>query len=216
MAPKILPEAIDAYLTALVPDRELELRKMEAYADKVGFPIIGPACGHFCYQLARLMGARRVFELGSGYGYSTAWFARGVKENGGGTVYHVVWDADLSAQARGHLTTLGFADVVQYRVGEAVEILRKTNETFDMVFLDIDKQGYPAALPVMKERLRPGGVMLVDNMFRRGTIVDPNETSAANEGVRTFTRTVVEDPDWIASIVPLRDGLMMAWKRPTS
>jgi predicted O-methyltransferase YrrM len=186
---------------------------MEAHAEKIGFPIIGAACGSLCYQIARMIGARRVFELGSGFGYSTAWFARAVKENGGGQVYHVVWDADLSAQARDHLGRLGFNDGIEYRIGEAVEILRNTDETFDLVFLDIDKDGYPAALPVMKAKLRPGGVMLADNMFRRGTIVDPAITSPANEGVRAFTRTVVEDADWIASIVPLRDGLMVAWKK---
>jgi caffeoyl-CoA O-methyltransferase len=213
MAPTILAESIDAYLTGLVPEREPELRRMEEHAERIGFPIIGPACGHLCYQIARMTGARRVFELGSGFGYSTAWFARAVRENGGGRVYHVVWDADLSTQARQHLAALGFTDGIEYRVGEAVDILQNTDETLDTVFLDIDKEGYPAALPVLKAKLRPGGVMLADNMFRRGTIVDPKATSTANEGVRTFTRMVVEDPDWISSIVPLRDGLMVAWKK---
>lgn len=69
---------------------------MEAYAREAHFPIIGPTAGQFCYLMARAIGARRIFEMGSGFGYSTAWFARAVKENGGGTVFHVVWDEALT------------------------------------------------------------------------------------------------------------------------
>src|SRR5262245_53178952 len=98
---------INAYVEALVPARHRELQAMERIAARTGFPILGPACGHLCYQLTRAIGARRVFELGSGFGYSTAFFARGVQENGGGVVHHVVWDAKLSARARRHLGALG-------------------------------------------------------------------------------------------------------------
>src|SRR5262245_38638412 len=94
---------INEYIEALVPKRHAELIRMERIATRTSFPIIGPACGHLCYQLTRTIGARQVFEMGSGYGYSTAFFARGVQENGGGTVHHVVWDEDLSARARKHL-----------------------------------------------------------------------------------------------------------------
>src|SRR5256885_8475606 len=86
---------VAAYLDELVPPRPARLAELEAEARRTGFPIIGPATGHLCYLLARLSNARHVFELGSGFGYSTAWFARAVKENGGGTVHHVVWDEVL-------------------------------------------------------------------------------------------------------------------------
>jgi predicted O-methyltransferase YrrM len=72
-------EATQEYLAALVPPREKELQAMEEFAEKSDFPIIGPACGYYCYQLARMIKARSVFELGSGYGYSTAWFAKAVR-----------------------------------------------------------------------------------------------------------------------------------------
>ena len=214
MAARVLTEQLEGYLTDLVPERETELRNMEAHAAEIGFPIIGPSCGHFCYQISRMMGVRRVFELGSGFGYSTAWFARAVRENGGGKVYHVVWDRELSAQARSHLAALGFGDEpIEYRVGEAVEALRQTEGTFDLIFIDIDKEGYPGALPVMKAKLRPGGVLVADNMLRHGNVADPAHSSATTQAVRTFTRMVVDDPTWIASVVPLRDGLLLAWKK---
>src|SRR5215510_5928193 len=119
--PDIDYDKVQEYLASLVPPREPELQKMEEIAAKNDFPIIGPACGYYCYQLARMIDAKQIFELGSGYGYSTAWFAKAVKENGGGVVHHTVWDEGLSERAQKHLSELGSADVVQFHNAEAVE-----------------------------------------------------------------------------------------------
>jgi predicted O-methyltransferase YrrM len=159
-----------------------------------------------------MIGARRVFEMGSGYGYSTAWFARAVKENGGGTVHHVVWDEDLSRRARKHLGALGFDGIVEYRVGEAVQALREAKGAFDLIFNDIEKDAYPASLPVIAEKLRPGGVLIVDNMFWRARVFDKKDQSAGTQGVRELTRLITTDPGWIASIAPIRDGLLVAYR----
>ncbi len=208
--PDILPPDLSRYIESLVPERPPELQAMEAYAREHDFPIIGPACGHICYQVARMIGARNVFELGSGYGYSTAFFARGVKENGGGTVHHVVWDQDLSSRAKTHLTALGCADVVTFHVGEAVGTLRETRGPFDLIFLDIEKKDYPAAIPVIEEKIRAGGVLIVDNTIWSGRVYDANEHSPDTEGVRALTRALASSPRWLTSIVPIRDGLMIA------
>ena len=209
----VLSDRIEQYLTDLVPPRAEELRTMELHAAQTGFPIIGPACGHFCYLVARMIGAQRVFEMGSGFGYSTAWFARAVHENGGGKVFHVVWDADLSAQAQGHLAILGYAEDLEYRVGEAVETLKSTPGLFDLIFLDIEKEAYPEALPLIASKLRPGGVLLADNMLRRGRVVDPDDQSPPTQAIRLFTRMVADNPAWLTSIIPIRDGLLLAWKQ---
>ncbi len=206
----LLAPQLHQYLDGLVPPRPAEMQAMEAYAREKNFPIIGPAAGYFCYLVARMIGARRIFELGSGYGYSTAWFARAVKENGGGTVFHVVWDEELSQRARKHLGALGFDGVVQYRVSEAVQALRETDGPFDLIFNDIEKQGYPASLPVIAEKLRPGGVLIVDNLLFGGRIFDRQNQSASVEGIREFTKLVTADSRWISSIVPIRDGLLVA------
>jgi caffeoyl-CoA O-methyltransferase len=198
------------HLDSLTPPRQRVLHAMEREAADTGFPIIGPAAGHFCYLIARLTGARRVFELGSGFGYSTAWFARAVRENGGGVVHHVVWDEELSRRARHSLTELGFADIVEYHVAEAVETLRAQDGLFDLIFNDIDKQAYPDSLDVIAQKLRPGGVLIVDNLLWSGRVFDPDDRTPATEGVRELARRVFQDPDWIASIVPIRDGLLLA------
>ncbi|HSM72537.1 MAG TPA: O-methyltransferase [Anaerolineales bacterium] len=201
------------YLETLVPPREEEIQKMEEYAVENDFPIIGPICGYYCYQLARMIGAKSVFELGSGYGYSTAWFAKAVKENGGGVVHHTVWDDELSKQAAGHLSALGSDDVVVFHNAEAVETLRKTDGPFDIIFNDIDKEGYPDSLPVIKEKLRPGGILIIDNMLWSGRVWDENDKEKSTEAIRRFTRDITSDPDWIVSLAPMRDGLMVAYKK---
>jgi len=206
-------EATQDYLTTLVPTRARELQEMEAYAAKNDFPIIGPVCGHICYQLARMIGAKSIFELGSGFGYSTAWFVRAVKENGGGVVHHTVWDEALSRLAHRHLSALGSEDLVQFHMAEAVESLRGVKGPFDIIFNDIDKQAYPASLPVIKEKLRSGGLLIIDNMLWSGRIFDKKDVSAATEGVREFTSLIKSDPDWIVSLVPARDGMIVAYKK---
>jgi caffeoyl-CoA O-methyltransferase len=203
-------DRITEYLDALVPPRPAELQRMERIATKTKFPVIGPAVGQLCYLLTRLTGAKRVFELGSGFGYSTAWFARAVKENGGGVVHHVVWDDDLSARARTHLGALGLDDVVRYTVGEAVDALRAVDGEFDIVFNDIDKHQYPGALPVIASKLRRGGLLITDNLLWSGQIFDKADRSKDTQGVRKLTKLVADSPDWTISIIPIRDGVLVA------
>ena len=213
MADLLTYPAVQEFLTTLVPPRPAEMVEMEKHAEKTDFPIIGPAAGYICYQVARMIGAKSVFEMGSGYGYSTAWFAKAVKENGGGVVHHVVWDEKLSQMATGHLSRLGYGDLIQYHVAEAVETLRQVSGPFDLIFNDINKEAYPASLTLIKEKLRPGGALIVDNILWSGRIFDKKYSSPATEGVREFTKTITNDSDWIVSLVPVRDGVIVAYKK---
>ena len=210
---KISYDKVQDYLISLVPPRDSEMQAMEKYAARTKFPIIGPAAGYVCYQIARMIGARSVFELGSGYGYSTAWFARAVKENNGEVVHHVVWDEKLSTMARGHLSRLGFEPLIQYHVAEAVATLRQTPGPFDLIFNDIDKEGYPESLPLIKEKLRRGGVLIIDNMLWHGQILDSKDREKTTAAIRKFTKTITTDPDWIVSLAPVRDGMIIAYKK---
>lgn len=205
-------DVVQQYLTSLVPPRPAEMQAMEAYADQTDFPIIGAAAGYACYQVARMIGAKRVFEMGSGYGYSTAWFARAVRENGGGVVHHTVWDEKLSGMAREHLLRLGYADLMQYHVAEAVETLRNTDGPFDLIFNDIDKEAYPTSLPLIKEKLRPGGVLIIDNLLWHARIFNEADQSKHTAAIRQFTKMITNDPDWIVNLIPVRDGVLVAYK----
>ncbi len=201
------------YLDGLVPPRDPVMAEMEAYAREVNFPIIGAAAGYFNYVLARIMNVHQVFELGSGYGYSTAWFAKAVQENGGGTVHHVVWHEDLSLKAKEYLGRMGLNDIVQYHLGEAVGILKETPGEFDMMFNDIDKAGYPASIPVIKEKLRKGGALLIDNMLWHSAIFDPTNTTDDTKGVHEVTRMLTSDPEFLTTLLPIRDGVILAYRK---
>ena len=191
---RLLPAELSAYLEALVPKRSPELQAMEVDARKTNFPIIGPTSGHLCYLIAKMIGARRIFELGSGFGYSTAFFAKAVQDNGGGVVNHVVWDAKLSEKAKRHLSALGFNDVVKYHVCEAVEALRSAEGSFDLIFNDIDKEAYPDALPIIEAKLKPGGVLIVDNMLWSGRVFDPSDKSPETLAILELSRMLTTTP----------------------
>jgi len=213
MPEPLMSDQLITYLDDLVPERPSEMQKMEAYAAEHDFPIIGPAAGYYCYQIARMIGARSVYELGSGYGYSTAWFAKAVQENGGGVVNHVVWDKELSQMAGRHLAALGYADIVRYTVGEAVGALRNAPGPFDLIFNDIHKVGYPESVRVVEKRLRAGGVLIIDNMLWSGRIFDDNDRSENTEAILETTRMLTTSSGWITTLAPIRDGLIIAYKK---
>jgi caffeoyl-CoA O-methyltransferase len=204
---------INDYLEGLVPERPDEMKAMEAYAEQIHFPILGPVCGYLCYEITRMVGAHTVFEMGSGYGYSTAWFARAVMENGGGKVHHVVWDEKLSDQARQHMDRLGYSSFMEYHVAEAIETLSQTPGSFDVIFNDINKECYPESLPIIREKLRPGGVLIVDNLLWGGRVFEKDGNDSSTSGVRELTRSLTTDPNWISSIIPIRDGMLVAFRR---
>jgi len=203
---------INDYLERLIPTRPDEMKVMEEYASKTNFPIIGPVCGYLCYQIARMVGAHSVFEMGSGYGYSTAWFARAVVENGGGKVHHVVWDEQLSNEARQHLEKLGYSSFMEYHVAEAIDTLAQTPGPFDLIFNDIEKECYPESLPLIREKLRPGGVLIVDNLLWHGQVFEKDGNDPDTSGVRELTQLLTTDPDWVSSIIPIRDGMLVAYR----
>lgn len=206
--PKLMP-----YLEALVPPRPPVLAEMEERAQRTGFPIVGPVVGQLLYVLTRLVGARHVYEMGSGFGYSTAWFALAVRDNGGGVVHHVVWDADLSRDARTYLQRMDLLPLVRFHVSEAVAHLASLSESFDVIFNDIEKRGYPAALPIIKAHLRRGGLLLADNVLWSGRVFDRRARDEATEAIRRFTKLVFADPEFAATVVPLRDGVLVAYRR---
>jgi predicted O-methyltransferase YrrM len=189
-----------------MPPDEVRM-EMEQLAEAQRFPIIGPAVGQFCHLLARAIGAKRVFECGSGFGYSTWWFARAVGE--GGQVIHTDGSIGNSAQARDYLTRAGLASRVQFEVGDAREILARARGPFDIIFNDIDKDGYPDVLPLVREKLRAGGLFICDNMLWFGRVLVPAE-DPDTRGIQTLTRDLLAAPDFLTTLAPIRDGVTVS------
>jgi caffeoyl-CoA O-methyltransferase len=162
--------------------------------------------------LARGIGARRVFELGSGFGYSGYWFSRAVGSSG--ELHLTDGDPDNEAEALRYLGQAGLEGPVTYHVGEAIEALGATQGVFDVVYCDIDKQDYPKAWEAARHRIRPGGLYICDNALAWGsaTILDQAEGSDAERirAVRAHNEAIAANQDFVTTILPIRDGVMVA------
>lgn len=207
MVPLVSPE-LDRYLVELLPPRHPVIVEMETVAKERDVPIVGPAVATLLSVLARSIGARRVCELGSAIGYSTAFFADAVGPDGK-VLYTDGSDGNAREAAR-YLERLEVRDRVEIQVGEAVGILEGTTGEFDVVFIDIDKDGYPRALDAAAPRVRPGGFLLADNVLWSGKVVDASVRDKATEGIREFNRRLFARRDFESVIVPLRDGVAIA------
>jgi len=203
--------SIERYLEGLDGDRDTVLLEMEQLAAATDFPIVGPLVGRTLGLLARSIGARRVLELGSGFGYSALWFARSLPEDG--ELFLTDGSARQSEQAREFLRRGGVRCRVRYEVGDALEILDRIPGDFDIVFNDIDKEHYPAVFPKAVPRVRVGGYFLSDNMLWGGRVVS-DRSHASTRGVVELTRLLLEAPSLFTVILPLRDGLSVSLRLP--
>jgi predicted O-methyltransferase YrrM len=206
----IMDAAVEKYLYDLLPEGDAKIREMEAYGREHNFPIVGPLVGQFLYQMARTINAKRVLELGSGYGYSAYWFAKAVGKDG------KVICTDL-AEKNLFLCEKYFANddvaagVVRYEVGDALQILDRLEGPFDIVFMDIRKNEYTAAFEKAFPLLRVGGLFMADNVLRKGQVADknPDELTAA---IMEFNKMIFSHPKLISSINPIRDGVLVSLK----
>jgi predicted O-methyltransferase YrrM len=212
--PPVDPRA-ERYMRGLASRHdEPVLLEMEKRAEERGFPIVGRLVGELLEVLARSVGARSVFELGSGYGYSAYWFSRAVGPEG----RVVCTDGDPANRdlAEDFLGRAGRWDRIDYRVGMAQDVLQATPGEFDVVYNDIDKLDYPEAWLLARDRVRPGGLYICDNVLWSGRVAedDPSdERSEVTAAIRRHNELVYADPGFDACIVPTRDGVLIARRR---
>ena len=206
--PGITDPAVDQYMLALLPARGAVLEEMEEQARKRDIPIVGPAVGRVLYQYARLINAKKVFELGSAIGYSTLWWAQAVGEDG--EVFYTDGDPKKADEARGYFERAGAAGRIHIGVGDAIEQFAKQKQEFDIVFNDIDKEGYPRVLDLVASRLRRGGLFVTDNVLWSGRVAQPNAKEESTRAIQEFNRRLYGMKDFFTTILPLRDGLAVA------
>jgi predicted O-methyltransferase YrrM len=211
---RYMSDDVERYLTERAESEhgDAVLAEMEARAKEHGFPIVGRASGRYLELAARAVGATRVMELGSGYGYSAYWFARAVGPNG--TVTCTEGSADNAARAEDYLTRAGLWDRVSYLVGDALTGFAQQEGEFDVVYCDVDKDGYPDCWRAARDRVRVGGLYLCDNTLWDGRVADGTEREGRAHGwtkhIVEHNRLVAEDPRYVSSIVPIRDGILTA------
>lgn len=210
----IVAPAVDAYLKRLAGvDDEAVLLEMEKLAETNGFPIVGRLCGQLLELLARSIGAERIFEMGSGYGYSAYWFSRAVGPHG--EIHLTDTDPDNERQALDFLSRTKLDGPIRYHVAGAFDVFDETSGDFDIVYCDIDKGGYPEAWERAKTRIRVGGMFICDNMLWFGRVTGdpaaPEDVQAGwTEAIDATSRAITSDPNFRSVIVPLRDGVIVA------
>lgn len=210
MANGFIDSVIDQYMLDLLPERDAVLSEMEQEAKRRNIPIVGPAVGRGLYQYAHLIGARRVFEMGSAIGYSTIWWARAVGD--GGEVFYTDGDPRNAAEARAYFQRAGVDRVVRIAVGDALEVLSEQKHEFDVIFNDVDKEDYPRVLHLVSSRLRKGGLFITDNVLWSGRVAKAGSQEKSTQAIREFNRRLYAMPEFFTTVVPLRDGLAIAVK----
>ncbi len=202
---------VDDYLYSMLPARPEVLAEMENYATQHDVPIVGPAVARVLQQLAMMIGARKVFELGSAIGYSTIWWAQAVGEHG--RVIYTDGDAKNAERARGYFARAGVSSRIQLHTGDALEYLSEQKEEFDIVFNDVDKDDYPRVLRLVAPRLRKGGLFITDNVLWSGRVTEKHPTDAKTKAILEFNRKLYDAPEFYTTILPIRDGLAVALKK---
>jgi predicted O-methyltransferase YrrM len=207
----ITVEAVENYVYDLLPQRDEVLAEMEAEAVERDIPIVGPAVGRIFYQLASIMGAKTIFELGSAIGYSTIWWARAVGE--GGRVYYTDSDPKNAEKAQRYFERAGVASRITALTGDALELLSEQKEPFDIIFNDVDKEDYPRVLRLAVPRLRKGGLFVTDNVLWSGRVAQPKPSEATTKAILEFNRLLYSSPDLFTTILPIRDGVAVGLKK---
>jgi predicted O-methyltransferase YrrM len=228
----IVNPVIEQYIDHIHGESGSPLSQMEQRAAREGFPIIGPAVGRLLALLTASTGARHILELGSGFGYSAVWFARGLQSaatEDGPVVICTDSDPVHAREAAGYFEEAGVSDLVRFHTGDALSFARELSRApadraarlatgagcpagFDIVFNDVDKEDYPEVPEIVLGLLRPGGLLITDNTLWYGTVTDPGREDAATRGVAEYNRIVTSHPRLESVIIPVRDGVTISRK----
>ena len=211
-------ETVDDYIDGLFVSGDQVLQNLVNRARAAGLPDIevSPGQGLLLYLLARLVGAGRILEVGALGGYSSVWLARGLPASGTLTTLEV--NPDYAAFARETFRLAGLDDVCRVIEGPASETLRGLPGPFDLVFLDANKDDYPLYLSQAARLLRPGGLLLADNVIRKGAVIAPAPDDPMAKGAAEFNRQLAAHPDFESIAMQQigrkgHDGLALARKR---
>ena len=205
----ILTPEIGAYIDRLTGPTSSLAERLAAHAIQRGFPLIGETSGRWLELLTRAIGGRRVFEFGSGFGFSAHYFARAVGPSGE-VVGSECDDHELEDFDR-LFGTDPLRDRITIHHGSALDVFSNTTGTFDAVLIDIDKEQYIDALEAAIPRVRPGGLILADNVLWGGmTAQRDGPPDPATDILKACNQRIVSDPRLLTGILPSGDGLSVS------
>jgi predicted O-methyltransferase YrrM len=197
---------IEKYMNDLLPARDEVLKEIEAYAAEHKVPIIGPAVGRFMAALVMMTRAKRIFELGSAIGYSTIWLARAAGPEA--EIHYSDGSAANADRARIYFERAGIASRIRIHVGDALAALASVPGAFDFIFNDVDKDGYPAVLDAVPDRIKKDGLFVTDNTLWHGSVLDPKDPT--DKAVVLFNQRLFASKHFYVTQLPIRDGVSVA------
>lgn len=224
-----IPDDLARFASLVNPESNDVLREMETIAEREGFPIVGPNVGAWLCQFARITGAERIFEFGSGYGYSACWFSRALPAEG--EIILTEGEKRNLERAEEFLARMDADHRATYEVGDAVDIATRYEGPFDIALLDIEKYQYVDAFEEIRDAIPTGGMVIADNTMSAGRertddTVDFNTLLTALEndeeripssldeharkhtqGILDYFRHVRNCPDFESTQLPLGDGV---------
>jgi predicted O-methyltransferase YrrM len=204
----VAPAALD-FLRRTTAREDALLRRLRQQVAQEGLPSITPEAGRTLQVLTRVAGARHVLEVGTCLGYSALWLARGVGPRGRVDTWDLLQERADAAAAWARRAKL--QSRIRFHVGDAhQELPRLPAASYDLVFIDADKEGMPAYLRQAVRLLRPGGLLTADNVFWGGSAFDETDARPGAAEVRSFVRAATRHPRLEATILPLGDGLLVA------
>jgi|SRR5687767_6722222 len=204
------------YLAGLRADPHERLALIDREGRAEGLPLVYPDTGALLHTLARGCGATRILEIGTCIGYSTLWMATALPAHG--SLITMEYDSTRAARARDHFAAAGYADRISVIVGDAMRFLHKVAGPFDLIFQDSDKQLYEPMLDRLVELLRPGGLLVADNILWNGEVIPgyvrekkySDEDTAAIIG---FSKRIAADLQLYTSFLQVGDGVSVSVKR---
>jgi predicted O-methyltransferase YrrM len=199
---------IEEYLLKLQPENDPSLLEMELMARERQVPIVDRLVGRFLYLITRLKQPRLVVEMGSGFGYSAYWFTRAISISG--KVVLTDYAQENMDYARRVFSEKGLSERADFRVGNAMEIGREYRD-IDLLFIDLDKYQYLEAIETMVPHLGTNALVIADNTIWKGSVVEDDDTRDA-DGVRRFNEFMFGRSDFFTTMVPLRDGVLLAYR----
>jgi predicted O-methyltransferase YrrM len=212
---KIVPDAIEQYLAHLNRGVDPLLSEIAARGAERDLPLIDAEVGALLRLLATAVGATKILEVGTAIGYSGIWLAGALPS--GGMLMTMEMDSGRAEEARANFARAGLADRVSVIVGDAERMITKVAGPFDLIFQDSDKKLYPRLLDRLVGLLRPGGLLVADNVLWSGRVVPGfAEAEASDENTRAlaeFNERVAAHPQLMTTVVPLRDGVSISVKR---
>jgi predicted O-methyltransferase YrrM len=197
--------AVDEYYANLLVPDDAVFNAVQQAARDAELPNISVSTlqGKFLYLLAKIHGARRVLEIGTLAGYSTIWLARALPN--GGKIVTLEYEPKHAEVARRNFEAAGVADRIELREGLAAgslaTLIAEHGEPFDFVFIDADKQSTADYFTAAMQLIRPGGIILVDNVVRDGKIADPSHNDADLQGIRRFNGVLAADRRVCATMI---------------